>query len=74
MAYEKKFRAGRWFAILVVDFSRPWGCRMHGGRIARFAWCWIQAESRTGFSFGRLLVLGPFGLMVSKITIIREEA
>ncbi|OIO05426.1 MAG: hypothetical protein AUJ49_01315 [Desulfovibrionaceae bacterium CG1_02_65_16] len=73
MAYVRTFIVYPWALKFVMDFSRPWGCRMHGGRIARLAWCWGQAESRRDFLFFRLLVLGPLGIMVGRITHIGGE-
>lgn len=63
-----------WSVRLVVDFSRPWGCTLSGGRFVRFAWCWGQAESRFGFMGFRLLVVGPVGVSIGRITRIAPEA
>jgi hypothetical protein len=59
---------------LVADFSRPWGTTLPGGRFARFAWCWDQAESRTSFLCFRLLAIGPVGVAVGRIIRIAPGA
>lgn len=74
MSHDKNIPFGPWTFRFILDFSRPWGCRMDGGRIARFAWCWGQAESRRGFMAYRLLVFGPLGIIVGRFTQIMPGA
>ncbi|SNR95435.1 hypothetical protein SAMN04488503_2007 [Humidesulfovibrio mexicanus] len=72
MAYTRNFFIGPWLVRLVADFSRPWGIILFGGRFARFAWCWGQAESRTSFWHYRLLTVGPLGIAVGRVIRIGQ--
>lgn len=58
---------------VVADFSRPWGVTLHGGRFARFAWCWGQAESRTSFLHYRFLSIGPVGVSFGRRVEIQPQ-
>lgn len=73
MAWAKFILIRSLIIRVVADFSRPWGVILNGGRFARFAWCWGQAESRTSFLHYRFLSIGPIGVSFGRRVEIQPQ-